>query len=227
MTFTIVARCRRTGQFGIAVASSSPAVAARCAHVRAGVGVVATQNVTDPRLGPAALDLMQAGATPQAALDALATRSHTEHRQLIALNAEGLATRSGLQTLGFYGAAEGQDCAAAGNLLARPGIPAAMTAAFETALAATSNGELGARLLAALAAGLAAGGEAGPVHSAGLLVAGTESWALTDLRVDWDDTDPIGRLQATWEVWAPQMHDYVRRALDPDVAPGFAVPGTA
>lgn len=223
MTFSIVARCPRTGQFGIAVASSSPAVAARCAHVRAGVGAVATQNVTDPRLGPTALDLMAAGATPQAALDTLETRPHTEHRQLIALDAKSLATRSGRQTLGIHATAEGQDCAAAGNLLAHPGIPAAMTSAFE----ATPDGELGARLLAALAAGLAAGGEAGPIRSAGLLVAGTESWPLTDLRVDWDETDPIGRLQATWEVWAPQMHDYVRRALDPDAAPGFGVPGTA
>ncbi|TIT58433.1 MAG: DUF1028 domain-containing protein, partial [Mesorhizobium sp.] len=28
MTFSIVARCRRTGMFGVAVSSSSPAVAA-------------------------------------------------------------------------------------------------------------------------------------------------------------------------------------------------------
>ncbi len=31
MTFSIVARCARTGMFGVAVSSSSPAVAARCA----------------------------------------------------------------------------------------------------------------------------------------------------------------------------------------------------
>ncbi|GIR51209.1 MAG: hypothetical protein CM15mP60_2700 [Alphaproteobacteria bacterium] len=54
MTFSIVARCAKTGQFGMAVASSSPAVAARCAYARAGVGAAASQNVTDPRLGPAA-----------------------------------------------------------------------------------------------------------------------------------------------------------------------------
>ena len=32
MTFSLVARCRETGMFGVAVASSSPAVAARCAY---------------------------------------------------------------------------------------------------------------------------------------------------------------------------------------------------
>ena len=46
MTFSIVARCARTGQFGMAISSSSPAVAARCSHVRAGVGAVASQNIT-------------------------------------------------------------------------------------------------------------------------------------------------------------------------------------
>ena len=64
MTFSLVARCPDTGMFGVAIASSSPAVAARCAYARAGVGAVASQNVTDPTLGPLALDLMDRGRTP-------------------------------------------------------------------------------------------------------------------------------------------------------------------
>ena len=61
MTFSLIARCADTGMFGLAISSSSPAVAARCAYARAGVGAVASQNVTDPTLGPLALDLMQNG----------------------------------------------------------------------------------------------------------------------------------------------------------------------
>ena len=61
MTFSLVARCAKTGMFGIAISSSSPAVAARCSYARAKVGAVASQNVTDPTLGPLALDLMQNG----------------------------------------------------------------------------------------------------------------------------------------------------------------------
>ena len=60
MTFSLVARCEDTGMFGVAVSSSSPAVAARCAYARAGVGGVASQNITDPTLGPRALDMMLA-----------------------------------------------------------------------------------------------------------------------------------------------------------------------
>ena len=57
MTFSLVARCEETGMFGIAISSSSPAVAARCSYARAGVGAVASQNITDPTLGKRGLDL--------------------------------------------------------------------------------------------------------------------------------------------------------------------------
>ena len=46
MTFSIIGRCQETGQVGIAISSSSIAVGARCPWVRAGVGAVATQNIT-------------------------------------------------------------------------------------------------------------------------------------------------------------------------------------
>ena len=68
MTFSLLARCPDTGAFGMVISSSSPAVAARCAHARAGVGVAATQNITDPALGPRLLDLMEAGAVSPASL---------------------------------------------------------------------------------------------------------------------------------------------------------------
>jgi uncharacterized Ntn-hydrolase superfamily protein len=44
------------------------------------------------------------------------------------------------------------------------------------------------------------------------------------LRVDWHD-EPLGELACLWEIWAPQMHDYVIRALDPGAAPSYGVPG--
>ena len=62
MTFSLVARSPDARLFGMAIASSSPAVAARCAHARAGAGVVATQNITDPALGPQILQTLAAGA---------------------------------------------------------------------------------------------------------------------------------------------------------------------
>ena len=77
MTFSIAARDPATGMFGMAISSSSPAVAARCAHARAGVGVVASQNITDPRLGPKGLDLMAGGLTAGASARPPPRPSHT------------------------------------------------------------------------------------------------------------------------------------------------------
>ena len=90
MTFSLVGRCERTGMLGVAVTSSSPCVAARCAHARAGVGAASSQNITDPRLGRRLLDLMETGLT---ALEAIAevsrTAEHVEYRQLTAIDTAG------------------------------------------------------------------------------------------------------------------------------------------
>jgi uncharacterized Ntn-hydrolase superfamily protein len=221
MTFSLAARCARTNRFGIAVASSSPAVAARCAHARAGVGAVGTQNITDPSLGAKGLDLLAKGLSAPEALAALRRdAAHVEYRQLMLIDAAGrTACFSGTKTLGTHGMAEGRDVVSAGNLLAHDGVPAAIVQAFEA-----SEGHLGQRLVAAMLAGLAAGGEAGPIRSAGLLVVDQVSWPVADLRVDWHD-EPLAELARLWDLWQPQMDAYVTRALDPREAPSYGVPG--
>jgi uncharacterized Ntn-hydrolase superfamily protein len=223
MTFSLVAHCRITGMVGMVISSSSPAVAARCAHVRAGVGAVASQNVTDPALGPEMLDLLGSGLDPQAAMARLTSgRPHVAYRQVLAVDAGGrTAIHSGVQVLGVWGQAQGRDCAAGGNLLADAEVPQAMVAAFEAA-----EGPFGNRLVAALRAGRDAGGEAGPVHSAGLKIAYRLAWPWADLRCDWlDDGCPIEAVARAWEVYAPQAEAYVQRATDPTQAPSYGVPG--
>ena len=222
MTFSLAARCARTGMFGVAISSSSPAVAARCAYVRAEVGAACTQNITDPRLGPRLLDMMAAGASAREALaTVVATEEAIAYRQLTVVDDEGgTAAFSGERTLGVHRVIEAPEAVAAGNLLASVEVPAAMVAASGL----HPEAHLGDRLVAALAAGLAAGGEAGPVHSAGLLLAAAVPWPVADLRVDWSD-DPIGDLARLWRLWRPQMDAYVTRALDPASAPNYGVPG--
>ena len=51
-----------------------------------------------------------------------------------------------------------------------------------------------------------------------------ESWPLVDLRVDWSD-EPIIALRELWVRYEPQMNDYLNRALNPEVAPSYGVPG--
>lgn len=223
MTFSISARCPETGMFGIAVSSSSPCVAARCAHARAGVGVVATQNVTDPSLGPKGLDLMAQGLSAAQALERLVAEApHVEYRQLAQVDAAGgTAGRSGARTLGTHGIAYGEGVAAAGNLLRSEEIPRKMVDAFMAA----RGRHLGDRLLAGMRASIAAGGEEGPVHSMGMLIVDKVSWSIADLRIDWSEGDPIEDCAALWERWRLEMDAYVTRALNPDAAPSYGVPG--
>ncbi|WP_374291930.1 DUF1028 domain-containing protein [Paenirhodobacter enshiensis] len=223
MTFSIVARCAETGQFGVAISSSSPAVAARCAWAQAGVGAVSTQNVTNPALGPLMLAHMASGADAGHAVAAAAAGDgFADYRQLLAVDSRGgTAVHSGSKALGIWSSARGGDCVSGGNMLASEGVPAAMVAAFECA-----KGTLGDRLIAAMQAGIALGGEAGPVHSAGLLIVDRQSWPYAELRIDWiDEGCPIAALSRAWEVYKPQADDYVTRALSPVAAPSYGVPG--
>ena len=221
MTLSIAAWDETSGQLGAAIASSSISVAARCLHWRPGVGVALSQNITDPRLGPRLLALLADGVGVADALEAVKRSSpHIAYRQLLVVDSTGnTATFTGDQALGRFAAAEGRHCAAAGNLLADAAVPGAMTSAFES-----TTGSLGTRLLAALCAGADAGGEAGPLHSAGLLVGGEPGWPLAELRIDWSD-DPLDALRAGWAVYEPQIDDYVTRAYDPTRAPAYGVPG--
>ena len=222
MTFSIVARCQETGQFGMAVSSSSPAVAARCAYARPKVGAVASQNITDPRLGTLTLDAMANGQSAEQAIQSvIAQADHIAYRQLLAVDKDGnTAIHSGENSLGIHTEFKSIDAAAAGNLLANDTIPQAMVTAFHE-----SAGHLGDRLIAAMRAALTAGGEAGPVHSAGLLLVDEQDWPLAELRCDWTDACPIEAIATAWDVYKPQMADYVTRALNPVSAPSYGVPG--
>lgn len=222
MTFSLVARCTETGMFGVAISSSSPAVAARCSYARAGVGAVASQNVTDPTLGPMALDLMERGLSAPEAVAVVQTRGRfIEYRQVLAVDRNGrTAIHSGPNALGIWAEARAENVAAGGNLLADPGVPQAIVEGF-----LASGGHLGDRLIAAMRAGLAAGGEAGPVHSAGLKIVDKVSWPVADLRCDWTDACPVEAVAAAWGIYKPQLDAYVQRALDPRAAPSYGVPG--
>jgi len=222
MTFSLVARCAGTGMFGLAISSSSPAVAARCAFARAGVGAVCSQNVTDPSLGPKTLDLMESGLSADQAIAEIRARgAFMEYRQVLAVDATGqTAIHSGPKSLGIWTEARATDVASGGNLLANDGVPQAIVDGF-----CTATGHIGDRLIAALQAGLSAGGEAGPVHSAGMMIVDKVSWPVAELRCDWTEDCPIAAIARAWEVYKPQLDAYVQRALDPRAAPSYGVPG--
>ena len=222
MTFSLVARCEETRMCGTAVASSSPAVAARCSYTRSGVGAVSSQNVTDPSLGNLSLDLLEKGLSAFQVIDQIKkTEKNLEYRQVLVIDSKGqTALHSGENSLGIWSDSKGLNVLSAGNLLANSEVPQAIVKIFEN-----TSGHLGDRLIEALIGGLDAGGEAGPVHSAGIKISDKVSWPIVDLRCDWTEDCPIKQLSEIWKVYKPQLDDYLQRALDPTEAPSYGVPG--
>lgn len=215
MTFSLIGRCARTGQFGAAATTSSLAVGARVHAVAPGVGAVLTQHRTDPRLGPRGIGLLRSGCSAEQTVAALvASTPDHQWRQLAAIDAQGRTAHfHGARVKPESGAAHAKDVVAIGNILSSSRVPDAMAAAF----AADPGLPLAERLVRGLEAGEAAGGEHGAVRSASLLVFGDHDFALVDLRADGHD-QPIPALRALWEEYAPLVDAYVVRVIDPDNA---------
>lgn len=214
MTFTILGRCPRTGRLGGAATTSDVAVGARVLFARAGLGVAATQHRTDPRLGPALLERLGDGDTPEQAVAAVAASTGDRAwRQLGVVDARGRrGAYSGAHVWPVCAEVAGEDCLVLGNMLAGPAVAPAIRDAFEQRAA----DDLCDRLLAGLCAGQRAGGETGgALRSAALLVVERESFPFVDLRID-DDPEPLRRLSALWETYRPLAAQFVARALTPD-----------
>lgn len=217
MTYSILGRCARTGQFGAAVTTSSIAVGSRVPHVAPGIGGVLTQHRTDPRLGPRGLELLRSGCSAEETMAALvASTPHHKWRQLAVLDAQGRSAHfHGAAVKPALNAVHVPHCVALGNILANDRIPAAMAAAFLD----SADQPLAERLVRAMEAGEAAGGEGKPVISAALVVMEKEIFPLVDLRVDLAP-DAITALRTLWDAYAPSVREFVTRAVDPDAAPG-------
>ena len=221
MTLSIAAWDENNGQLGAAISSSSISVASRCLHWRPQVGIALSQNITDPRLGPRMLALLENDVTVENAIEAtIRSTPFAHYRQLGLIDSQGnTGLFNGDALLGCFASATGRHCLATGNLLDNEAVPQAMIDSFEQ-----TAGSFGSRILNALKAGIDAGGEAGPLHSAGLLIGGDVSWPLVEMRIDWDE-NPIEKMFAGWQVYEPQVNDYVNRALNPANAPAYGVPG--
>jgi uncharacterized Ntn-hydrolase superfamily protein len=211
MTFSIVARCARTGRLGVGVATASVAVGARCPFAAAGVGAVVTQNRTNPLIGSRALTLLGAGvAADAAARQAAEAFDFPEWRQVALVDAAGrIGTYHGALCSGRYAEARGAAVVAIGNLLQSEDVPAAAVAGY-----AAAEGPLEERLLAGLEAGLAAGGEVKPLRSAALLVVDADAFPYTDLRID-AAANPLPRLRDLWVEWKAVADICRQWALDP------------
>lgn len=206
MTFSVVARCARTGQLGVAIATAIPGVGALCCAARARTGVVATQAWVNPYLGGDGLDLLGSGVAAEDAVQTLvaADPGRDDRQLLVADAAGGAAAWTGTSCTGWAGHRTGASFAVAGNMLTGPEPVARMT----EAMGVEGVEPLAERLLAALEAGQAAGGDRRGRQSAALLVVDREAYPAVDLRVD-EHHEPVGELRRVWEVARRQLLPFV------------------
>jgi uncharacterized Ntn-hydrolase superfamily protein len=205
-TFSIAARCARTGMLGVAVSTAVPGVGGICPFVRAGAGAVATQSWVNPYLGIDGIALLAEGMRAQAALDQLiAGDPGRAVRQLGLVDKDGTsAAWSGPDCTPWFGHVTGPDYAIQGNMLVGEPTIRAMAEAFER----TAALELPERLLVALEAGQAAGGDKRGRQSAAVKVAWQEEYPHLDLRVD-EHRHPVAELRRVFEVARQQYLPFV------------------
>jgi uncharacterized Ntn-hydrolase superfamily protein len=197
MTYSIVARDPASGELGVAVQSHFFGVGPVVAFAEAGVGAVATQAIVDSAYGPRGLELMRAGSSAPEALHRLLSEDQQEpHRQVAMLDRWGrVAVHTGGKCIRFAGHAVGEQASAQANIMRERGVPEAMIAAFRG-----EQGDLAARLLAALDGAQAAGGDLRGRQSAALLVVaakpggGPSRERPFDLRVE-DHPEPLRELR--------------------------------
>jgi len=220
MTFSIVARCARTGELGVAVSTAVPAVGSMCPYLRAGVGAVSTQSWVNPYLALDALDRMEQGDSAEAALESvLRTDAAAGLRQIGIVDREGRsAVWTGLECTGWAGHRNGTDYTVQGNMLTGPETVAAMAAAFES----SAGTALDERLMAALEAGQGAGGDRRGRQSAALRIMRERAYPMLDLRVD-EHVQPVAELRRVLKVARHQLVPFVEGMPTRD-DPGRAPP---
>ncbi len=206
-TFSIVGRCERTGQLGVAVSTADVAAGRLVTWAKAGVGAVATQSWPSLYLAIDALRLMGEGVGASDALDrVLVDDPGRGVRQLGAVDARGVsATFSGDECTSWFGGVSGPNFAAQGNMLIRGETVSAMADAFQ----ATTDLDLAERLVRALEAGQGAGGDRRGRQCSALLVVDREEYPLWDLRVD-EHPQPVSELRRIYEIAKLQLLPFVQ-----------------
>jgi len=198
VTFSIAARCPRTGMLGVAASSKALATGGMVPYCRAGVGAIASQSFVNPYLGIDGLTLLEQGLTSARALEKLIEDDRgRELRQVAIVDSAGnTAAYTGARCISWAGQVEGGGYVCLGNILAGEEVVKAMARAFET----SADEELPERLLRALEAGQEAGGDRRGRQSAGVHVVHAEEYPYCDLRVD-DHPEPVPELRRIFGVF--------------------------
>ena len=198
MTFSIAARCPRTGMLGVATSSKALSAGGLVPYCRAGVGAIASQSFVNPYLGIDGLVLLEQGLAAERTLERLVEDDPgRDLRQLAIVDKDGRAAAyTGTRCIPWAGHIVGAGYACVGNILVAEGVVEAMAREFQNSI----SDELPERLIRALEAGQEAGGDRRGRQSAGMTVVNEEEYPWIDIRVD-DHEDPVPELRRIYEIY--------------------------
>ncbi|MDR5821844.1 MULTISPECIES: DUF1028 domain-containing protein [unclassified Caballeronia] len=221
MTYSILARCRETGRFGMAIATYSVAVGQWCDGLHRHAGVTMSQAFVRTTNNALALNLLKLGHSARYVTDALVRDDDfASYRQIGTISEDGRAAcHTGEHTRGWAGHCVGDGFVAMGNVLSGEPVVLAMAETYEHGAAEPFE----QRLLRALEAGRDAGGQSNgsrPLaeRSGALLVSASDSLDAVNIRVDLHEraVDELRRVYA----FCSQYADYYRsRGVHPPGAP--------
>ena len=217
MTYSIIARCARTGRLGLGITTFSLAVGGRCEGIAANVGVCKTQAFPNRTNDPLGIKLLADGYLP-ARVMALFAANDGEHdyRQIAIMDRMGrIAAHTGAGTRGWSGHRIETDCVAFGNGLVGPQVLDGLIAGFQ----AKPEEALELRLMRALEGGRDAGGQGDatshrPERSAAIKVVDRLDYPDVDVRVDVHPT-AVEELRRVLEEFKLYEEFYRGRGLDP------------
>ena len=217
MTYTVIARCAQTKQFGVAIATYSLAVGALCPQIASHVGALSSQAFVNPEFRHLGINLLAAGHSARQALElAIQSDPQREYRQVGFIDREGrTAVHTGTSTRGYSGHVAKTNYAVFGNVLDSERVIQAMSKAFEE----NSEEALSERLIRTLEAGKNAGGQRGgagllPERSASIVIHGSREVAELDLRVD-EHEDAVVELRRLSDGYRPYLEYHQQRWVDP------------
>jgi uncharacterized Ntn-hydrolase superfamily protein len=220
-TFTLIARCEKTGILGVAMCTSSISVGSRCPFGQARTGVGSVQASPDPRLRHLAIRLLNIGySAPKVVDELIGSDPRIEYRQIGLVDKDGnAAAYTGSKNLPWAGHIIKDGYIAMGNALAGKQTIQAMGNAFE----ASVGESLEERLMRAVEAGNEAGGQRNkdgsphaPLFAAAMLTFDWDTFPRVDLRVD-HHKNPVQELRRILELYKPLIPYYAKRAADPTI----------
>lgn len=206
MTFSLIARCPDTGQFGIGATTAVPAVGALLTHAVAAVGAIATQAKLNPYIGIDGIRLLKNGRSATEVMEILRDGDPcAKDRQFAVIDRAGnSAAFTGRDCLKWAGHKEFDGYSVQGNRLTGPDVIEQVASCFEK----SAGKPLDERLMEALEAGDSVGGDRQGERSATIYIVDKEEYPLWDIRVD-ANPDPFAELR--------RLHDIFKTHLIPSI----------